>query len=305
MHCKFWVFFIGEGRGRFGNQFLVFSVFNQLQKQLGIQSYINEECRRYVEGFFTPESVTVPVLSEVFCNPEDIKSRLYPYRGPFKDLVNDEKWRKGKIIEFYPPTEDDTSGYRPEDHVSNEQDAFNKAYVKHLRENMTFRDNLKERIDRRLRGIAKKYYSKKVKDITLVGVHIRRTDHIRFMKDNYDMEPLDAEYFNDAMEYFKEEYENCMFIVASDDIKWAKKNLDKENNKIYFSDQDPKFHVDPGYAYEVMDNDMSKAAYDFALLTSCNHTIISRGTFSMWIALLTPGEYMTEYGAIVPPHLQA
>ena len=79
------------------------------------------------------------------------------------------------------------------------------------------------------------------------------------------------------MEYFQEEYENCIFVVASDDIKWAKKKLDAENHKIYFSDQNPTFHPLPGSKFEVEDDDLSKAAYDFALLASCNHTIISRG----------------------------
>ena len=105
-------------------------VFLQLKKQLGVDSYINKECQDYVKAFFDPEVVTsqLPVLSEVYCNPEDIKSRLTDgYNGPFKDLVNDPKWRKGKLIEFYPPTEKDTSGYRPEEHVSQEQDAFNKV----------------------------------------------------------------------------------------------------------------------------------------------------------------------------------
>ena len=281
----------------------MYSVLNQLQKQLGIKAYISKTCQKYVQAFFTPESVTVPVLSEVFCNPEDIKSRLYPYSGPFKDLVNDEKWRKGKLIAFYPPKKDGSGGYGPSEHISEEQDSFNKAHVKHFRENMPFRDNLKEKIDRRLKSVAKKYYNKKPKDITFVGIHIRRTDYLKHEKIKFGFDPLDKEYFNDAMEYFQDEYDNCMFIVASDDIKWAKKNLDKENNKIYFSDQNPTFYKQPELEYQVMDNDLSKAAYDFALLTSCNHTIISRGSFSMWISLLTPGEYMTEYGAIVPPNL--
>merc|ERR1712062_156743 len=44
--------------------------------------------------------------------------------------------------------------------------------------------------------------------------------------------------------------------------------------------------------------------HDLALLINCNHTIVSRGTFSLWVAHLAGGEYYTEYGAIVPPHLR-
>ena len=60
-------------------------------------------------------------------------------------------------------------------------------------------------------------------------------------------------------------------------MKWTRRNLDKKNNKIYFSDQNPTFHRPPEFSFELIDDDLSKAAFDFALLTSCNHTIISRG----------------------------
>ncbi len=40
--------------------------------------------------------------------------------------------------------------------------------------------------------------------------------------------------------------------------------------------------------------------FDFTLLCHCNHSIISRGSFSNWIADWTGGEYYTEYGSIVP-----
>ena len=53
-----------------------------------------------------------------------------------------------------------------------------------------------------------------------------------------------------------------------------------------------------------MDDDMTKAAYDFILMASCNHTVISRGTYSMWIGLLSPGEIYTEYGAVIPSSIQ-
>ena len=58
--------------------------------------------RGYMLAFFTPESVKLPVLKETFCNPEDITSRLEPYNGPFKDLINDKTYHKGRILEFYP-----------------------------------------------------------------------------------------------------------------------------------------------------------------------------------------------------------
>ena len=42
--------------------------------------------------------------------------------------------------------------------------------------------------------------------------------------------------------------------------------------------------------------------YDMALMASCDHTIISRGSFSSWCAILAGGEYYGEYGPIVPVH---
>ena len=52
--------------------------------------------------------------------------------------------------------------------------------------------------------------------------------------------------------------------------------------------------------------DESAVGYDLAVLAACNHTIISRGTYSMWAAMLSGGEYFDEYGAIVPEyHLEA
>jgi hypothetical protein len=37
-----------------------------------------------------------------------------------------------------------------------------------------------------------------------------------------------------------------------------------------------------------------------AVMASCDHTIISRGSFSTWCAILSGGEYYAEYGVIVP-----
>ena len=40
--------------------------------------------------------------------------------------------------------------------------------------------------------------------------------------------------------------------------------------------------------------------YDLALMANTDHMIISRGSFSSWCAILSGGEYFTEWGLIVP-----
>ena len=51
------------------------------------------------------------------------------YNGPFKNLVNDEKWQKGKLINFYPLNGAESFGYNPMDHSGPEQDLFNQVLV--------------------------------------------------------------------------------------------------------------------------------------------------------------------------------
>ena len=46
------------------------------------------------------------------------------------------------------------------------------------------------------------------------------------------------------------------------------------------SDSNPTFKKDEHG--NLFDADYSKAAYDLALLSNCNHTIVSRGTYSLW-----------------------
>ena len=37
-----------------------------------------------------------------------------------------------------------------------------------------------------------------------------------------------------------------------------------------------------------------------ALLATCNHTILTHGTFGHWASYLNGGEFYSEYGSIVP-----
>ena len=37
--------------------------------------------------------------------------------------------------------------------------------------------------------------------------------------------PLDAEYFSDAMVYFREEYDPVAFLYVSNDMAWTRENI--------------------------------------------------------------------------------
>ena len=206
-------------------------------------------------------------------------------------------------MEFYPGrrTRQDgkiVGGYNPIEHLSKEQEEFQKAYIKHIKKNMHFKNDIIEKAHARLLEVAN---SRKLdtKKAIFIGVHVRKTDHADFVKRQLNLEPIYDEYYNDGMDYFRDNYDNCVFIVASDDIEWCKKHIDTSKEDVVFSESNPTFYRDKDG--NLSDEDDSKAAYDLVLLSSCNHTVVSRGTFSFWVAMLAGGEYFTENGIIVPP----
>ena len=80
---------------------------------------------------------------------------------------------------------------------------------------------------------------------------------------------------------------------------WGKQNLAHLSKKdLYF--------IGHGYSEPLEDENktnMSKereltptsSSLDFALLASCNHTIGSRGTFSIWVSRFSGGQVITEH----------
>ena len=94
------------------------------------------------------------------------------------------------------------------------------------------------------------------------------------------------------MEYFKEEFDNVVFLWISDDMEWGRKNF-KNKKDIYF--------VGYGENSEIKNDD--SIGYDLGLLIESNHNIVTRGTFGMWAAVLCGGEYYGPYGPIVPGRL--
>jgi len=117
-----------------------------------------------------------------------------------------------------------------------------------------------------------------------VGVHVRRGDFLRRWTIDKGFTVATQLYLRRALGYFVERFARIQFIVASNDIPWCRKHIrsstwDRDRVNITFS---------AGHS----------AGQDLALLASCNHSVITTGTYSWWAAWLVNG--ITVYYADFP-----
>ncbi|CAL4078844.1 unnamed protein product, partial [Meganyctiphanes norvegica] len=62
-------------------------------------------------------------------------------------------------------------------------------------------------------------------DVTLVTVHVRRTDYKDWLKDHYNTGLIGTTYFRKAFQFYRERLSRPVFLVASDDLDWCRENL--------------------------------------------------------------------------------
>ena len=137
-----------------------------------------------------------------------------------------------------------------------------------LKHHFRLRDDIQRQADKfLLRSMAK--FALTSSDVALIGVHIRRTDLLARREREGNSIPS-VSYFRHAAAFFNRLFYNqTMYVVCSDDIQWAKANF-VGNRPVVFS---------VGNSADV----------DFAILASCNHSIISMGSFSQWSAYVADG----------------
>ncbi|XP_041378212.1 galactoside alpha-(1,2)-fucosyltransferase 2-like [Gigantopelta aegis] len=139
-----------------------------------------------------------------------------------------------------------------------------------IRHQLRFKDHIKSVAEKRIREIREKYQSKSQGEITLIGVHIRRGDkdsELARKTGNYVAPP---EYIKNAMAYFVSRFSNCVFVVCSDTMTWVEK------------------HVKTNTGMELI-SERNSPEVDMAILSLCNHTIMTVGTFGWWGGYLAGG----------------
>ena len=117
-------------------------------------------------------------------------------------------------------------------------------------------------------------------DVTTIGVHVRRGDFLSNASTKRGRSVATADYFHAAMNYFRKQYTNCVFLIASDDVKWCRKHL-MAHDIIIIADHKPK---------TVLKLRMDGVSRDMSILRLVDHSIISTGTFSLWVGRFTPGQ---------------
>ncbi|CAH1800859.1 unnamed protein product [Owenia fusiformis] len=118
----------------------------------------------------------------------------------------------------------------------------------------------------------------KNKQPALVGIHVRRTDMAtkQKRKPQFGFVVAPKQYFENAIKHFRSKYKQVHFVVCSDDIKWAQDNIRSTNMTFYTASESP--------------------GVDLAILSHCDHIIMSVGTFSWWAAWLSGGEVVYYAG---------
>ncbi|XP_047737531.1 galactoside 2-alpha-L-fucosyltransferase Sec1-like [Hyalella azteca] len=148
------------------------------------------------------------------------------------------------------------------------------AYRDELRKEFEFLDEIQKKAYDRLASVAS---SATMEDpsqpLVFVGVHVRLTDYPRIMSILYSVHDVGKSYegyLRRAFIFFTKRFDNVVFVVTSDDVVATTKMTDK----LAF----PNTFLLQGSASE-----------DMHLLTLCNHTIITFGSYGFWAGFLGPG----------------
>ena len=108
-----------------------------------------------------------------------------------------------------------------------------------------------------------------IAQVNAVSLHIRRGDYVSNNATNKVHGFLGLKYYEDAISVIASKVSNPYFFVFSDDIAWAKENLELTNNVSF------------------IDHNTGKNSYeDMRLMSLCQHHIIANSSFSWWGAWL-------------------
>ncbi|CAB3364864.1 Hypothetical predicted protein [Cloeon dipterum] len=154
-----------------------------------------------------------------------------------------------------------------------------------IRKELVLRDKYTLNARRSLDEMKKKHLKGLVGSVDpeFVGLHVRRTDYLRHLSIVHPNGMVASpKYYHTAMDWLKKQVDRSLiFIVISDDPKWAETEIVDRRSDAYL----------PG------SGDIYDPGLDLALFAACNHTIFAYGTFALTGALLAsrPGSFTVVF----------
>ncbi|XP_040204130.1 galactoside alpha-(1,2)-fucosyltransferase 2-like [Rana temporaria] len=246
---------------RLGNKMGEYAALYALAKLNGHQAYILPGMHNELGRIF---KIKLPVLHQ------DVADRI--------------KWRKYNLKDWMLPEYSNISGQ----YVKLFGTPCSWTFYHHIREEIlqefTFQDYIKEEANSYLANLKGNRTN-----VTFIGVHVRRGDYLRVMAQERKGVVADKNYMQKAMDYFRNTYDNPLFVVTSNGMDWCKQNINTSLGDVHFAG----------------DGKEGSPAGDFALLAHCNHTIMTIGTFGYWASYLVGGEtiYLTNFTLPDSPYL--
>jgi len=194
--------------------------------------------------------------------------KIYPNIKP-DSFFNDFK---SKEINFHTTSYDETLFNLDESNydLSGRFDLYTYWYndIKEIIDNWEFQTDLSVQALNRLNII-----KEQLGDKPTVSIHIRKGDYT--LPQNQILNIIDEDYYINALTQNFLPIKDYNFLVFSNDIEYAKTQLEGDN--VYFVE--PK-GID-SYSYTSSEKD------DLALLSLCDHHIITNSTYSWWGAYLS------------------
>lgn len=130
-------------------------------------------------------------------------------------------------------------------------------------------ENIRELLLKELQPISCPSFPQWIKNDTTISVHVRRTDYLNEKRYGF----IGLDYYNRAMNYFREKLEGSLFIIFSDDINWCKEHL-IGSDVLYLQEKD--------WATDYL---------ELYLMSKCKHQIIANSSFSWWGAWLNENKH--------------
>lgn len=149
---------------------------------------------------------------------------------------------------------------------------FDKYKIE-IKKEFTFRDSVLKHCQKVIHRMLRRFEAKNITNCFLVGVHMRRGDFVYDLYQDAGFVPAEATYLRNAIDYYEKRLlDQCpclVFLVTGNDITWNLNNVPKKFNIIVLPP--------------------NSAAVDLCVLSKCNASIISTGSFGWWAAYLADG----------------